>query len=168
MADCTLDVVKAAAEHHGVCIRPVVREVVDLDTGEVRIVAVRCNSTQASKCQACADRNRKFRMAQCREGWHLEQEPVAEREAPSADQVELVTYRSDLTAEYRKAAAEGALDQVDDLREAIREADADLRGEVSAATFHRSIYLRKQLRFGPLADVRTRPICLGARSTSER
>jgi hypothetical protein len=99
----TLDVVKAAAEHHGVCTRPVVREVVDLDTGEVRIVAVRCNSTQASKCQACADRNRKSRMAQCREGWHLEQEPVAEREAPSSDQVELVTYRSDLTAEYRKA-----------------------------------------------------------------
>ncbi|SFR21989.1 hypothetical protein SAMN04488564_10625 [Lentzea waywayandensis] len=125
----TLDVVKAAAEHHGVCTRPVVREVVDLDTGEVRIVAVRCNSTQASKCQACADRNRKSRMAQCREGWHLDQEPVAEREAPSTDQVELVTYRSDLTAEYRKAAAEGALDQVDDLREAIREADADLRGE---------------------------------------
>lgn len=125
----TLDVIKAAAEQHGVCTRPVMREVVDLDTGEVRIVAVRCNSTQASKCPACADRNRRSRMAQCREGWHLDHEPITERETPTADQVALVRYRSDLTAEYRKAEAEGAVDQVDDLREAIREADADLRRE---------------------------------------
>ncbi|ACU40163.1 replication initiator [Actinosynnema mirum] len=125
----SLDVVKAAAEQHGVCTRPILREVVDLDSGEVRIVGVRCNSTQASKCAACADRNRRSRMAQCREGWHLDAEPVAERHAPNSDQVGLVTYRADLTAEYRRAAAEGDHDQVEDLREGIREADADLRAE---------------------------------------
>ncbi|ROP40281.1 replication initiator [Saccharothrix texasensis] len=125
----SLDVVKAAAEQHGVCTRPVLREVVDLDTGEVRIVGIRCNSTQATKCPACAERNRRSRMAQCREGWHLDHEPVAERHAPTTDQVELVTYRSDLTAEYRRAVAEGAVDQVEDLREGIREADADLKRE---------------------------------------
>ncbi|GAB2990100.1 replication initiator [Saccharothrix stipae] len=125
----SLDVVKAAAEQHGVCTRPVLREVVDLDTGEVRIVGIRCNSTQASKCPACAERNRRSRMAQCREGWHLDHEPIAERHAPTTDQVELVTYRSDLTAEYRRAVAEGAEDQVEDLREGIREADTDLKRE---------------------------------------
>ncbi|MFJ6675889.1 replication initiator [Actinosynnema sp. NPDC091369] len=125
----SLDVVKAAAEQYGVCTRPVLREVVDLDTGEVRIVGIRCNSTQASKCPACAERNRRSRMAQCREGWHLDHEPVAERHAPTVDQIELVTYRSDLTAEYRSAVAEGAVDQVEDLREGIREADIDLKRE---------------------------------------
>ncbi|MFS8101942.1 replication initiator protein [Lentzea alba] len=125
----SLDVVKAAAEQHGVCTRPVLREVFDLDTGEVRIVAIRCNATQASKCPACSERNRKSRMTQCREGWHLDHEPIAEREAPTPDQVALVTYRSDLTAEYRKAEASNELDHVDDLREAIREADSDLRRE---------------------------------------
>ncbi|GAA3877199.1 hypothetical protein GCM10022243_47530 [Saccharothrix violaceirubra] len=125
----TLDVVKAAAEQHGVCVRPVLREVVDLDSGEVRIVGVRCNSTRTSRCPACADRNRRSRMAQCREGWHLATEPVAERHAPTADQVALITYRADLTAEYRRAKHEDAHDQVDDLREALREADADIRAE---------------------------------------
>ncbi|SMD25066.1 hypothetical protein SAMN05660733_07970 [Lentzea albidocapillata] len=125
----TLDVVKAAAEQHGVCVRPVLGEVVDLDTGEVRMVGVRCNSTVASKCPACADRNRRSRMAQCREGWHLDHEPVAERETATSDQIELVTYRSDLTAEYRQAQGEQDAEQVEDLREAIREADSDLRRE---------------------------------------
>nr|WP_308202384.1 replication initiator [Lentzea flava] len=83
----------------------------------------------ASKCPACADRNRRSRMAQCREGWHLDHEPVAEQEAPTSDQVELVTYRTDLTAEYRQAQREQDAAQVEDLREAIREADSDLRRE---------------------------------------
>ncbi|RKT53070.1 hypothetical protein C8E97_1618 [Saccharothrix australiensis] len=125
----TLDVVKAAAEQHGVCTRPVLREVVDRDTGEVRIVGIRCNATQASKCPACADRNRRSRMAQCREGWHLDHEPVAERHTPTADQVALVVHRSDLTAEYRRAVASGELGDADDLREGIRETDTDLRRE---------------------------------------
>ncbi|MEV0678071.1 replication initiator [Actinosynnema sp. NPDC050436] len=125
----TLDVVKAAAEQHGVCTRPVLREVVDLDAGEVRIVGIRCNSTQATKCPACADRNRRSRMAQCREGWHLDHEPVAERHAPTDDQVALVTHRSDLTAGYRHAVAAGELGDADDYREGIRETDSDLRRE---------------------------------------
>ncbi|XVV07823.1 replication initiator [Actinosynnema sp. CA-248983] len=125
----TLDVVKAAAEQHGVCVRPVLREVVDLDTGEVRIVGIRCNSTQASKCPSCADRNRRSRMAQCREGWHLDHEPVAERHTPTPDQVALVVHRSDLTAAYRQAVAEGQPADAEDLREGIRETDIDLRRE---------------------------------------
>ena len=125
----SLDVVKAAAEAHGVCTRPVMREVVDLDTYAVRIVAVRCNSTQATKCPACADRNRKSRMAQCREGWHLDAEPVAERETPNDAQIAVATVRADLTTEYRQAQAGGDPVLLEDLRDGIRDADADLRTE---------------------------------------
>lgn len=68
------------AETNGVCIRPVVHHVTDTVTGEVRVVATRCGATLASKCSPCAHRNRVLRMQQCREGWHLEDEPT--REAP--------------------------------------------------------------------------------------
>ena len=125
----SLDVIKATAVQHGVCVRPVLREVVDLDTGEVRIVGIRCNATQASKCPACAERNRRSRMQQCREGWHLEAEPVAEREQPSADAVALATYRADLTHQFRQAQHEGDADAQEDLADAIRDADTDLRRE---------------------------------------
>nr|WP_246186783.1 replication initiator [Microlunatus speluncae] len=36
---------------------------------------ISCGSTRADRCQPCADRNRKLRMTQCREGWHLDTEP---------------------------------------------------------------------------------------------
>ena len=66
------------AEANGVCTRPVVHEVTDTVTGQVRMVSTRCGATLASKCVPCARRNRVLRMQQCREGWHLEEEPVAQ------------------------------------------------------------------------------------------
>jgi hypothetical protein len=38
-------------------------------------VLVPCGHTLAHVCPGCAERARTLRAAQCREGWHLEDEP---------------------------------------------------------------------------------------------
>jgi hypothetical protein len=55
--------------------RRVVQKVTDLETGTVEFVPIRCGSTQARLCPACADKNRRLRIQQCREGWHRTTEP---------------------------------------------------------------------------------------------
>src|SRR5262245_6778316 len=69
------ELVREAAVAQGVCARPVISRVTDLDTGEVRLVPIWCGSTRADRCPACAERARRLRMQQCREGWHLDTEP---------------------------------------------------------------------------------------------
>jgi hypothetical protein len=69
------ELVHEAAVAQGVCARPVISKVTDLDTGEVRLVPIWCGSTREDRCPACAERARRLRMQQCREGWHLETEP---------------------------------------------------------------------------------------------
>jgi hypothetical protein len=66
-----LDVLVAAAERHGVCVRPFTMQVTNPDTAETRYVPVPCGSTLESICGPCARKARALRMAQCREGWHL-------------------------------------------------------------------------------------------------
>ena len=78
------DVITATAEQHGVCVRPFTMEVGDLDTGELRYVAVPCGSTVESQCGPCARKARALRMAQCREGWHMTDEPDFTPDAPTA------------------------------------------------------------------------------------
>ena len=68
-------VVRDLAVEHGACIRPVQLRRTNLDTGEVDQVLVPCGHTLASVCPSCAERARSLRAAQCREGWHLEDEP---------------------------------------------------------------------------------------------
>ncbi|MGH3500955.1 MAG: replication initiator [Nocardioidaceae bacterium] len=53
------DVVKAAAEEHGVCTRPVALRRINVDTGQSEIIDVPCGATLASKCMPCAERARK-------------------------------------------------------------------------------------------------------------
>jgi hypothetical protein len=122
-----LDVAKAAAEQHGVCVRPFAMEVVDPDTGELRYVAVPCGSTVESQCGSCARKARALRQTQCREGWHLAVEPDFTPAPPSADQTAQLTVRADLVAAYRDAVDEGRGGDADELRDAIHEADAELR-----------------------------------------
>src|SRR6266566_584380 len=86
------EVVIATAEQHGVCIRPFTMEVGDTQTGELRYVAMPCGSTIESVCGPCARKARALRMTQCREGWHLTDEPVFERDEPNADQTAQLTY----------------------------------------------------------------------------
>ena len=63
---------RAAAESHGVCVRPILQELVDTLTGSTSTVALPCGSTRANVCRPCADKARRLRMQQCREGWHRE------------------------------------------------------------------------------------------------
>jgi hypothetical protein len=55
-----------------------------LDGGRLRDDRrTRCGSTRAVVCAPCADRNRRLRMQQCREGWHLDTEPEAGQDVPA-------------------------------------------------------------------------------------
>lgn len=72
----TATMVQAVAEKLGVCQRPHVRRVTDRATGETTSVPIPCGSTRASVCPACADKARRLRMQQCREGWHLAEDPL--------------------------------------------------------------------------------------------
>jgi hypothetical protein len=69
------ELVHEAAVAQAVCARPVISRVTDLETGEVCLVPIWCGSTREDRCPACADRARRLRMQQCREGWHLDTEP---------------------------------------------------------------------------------------------
>ena len=68
--------VQAAADKLDVCRRPLLRKVTDRATGQVTSVPIACGSTRESVCPACADKARRLRMHQCREGWHLVDDPL--------------------------------------------------------------------------------------------
>src|SRR5579863_10036897 len=88
-------VVRDVAIEQGACIRPVQLRRRNLDTGEVDQVLVPCGHTLASACPACAERNKTLRAAQCREGWHLEDEPAITPGPATADQKRLVELRAE-------------------------------------------------------------------------
>jgi hypothetical protein len=76
-----------------VCVRPFTMEVGDRDTGELRYVPVPCGSTVESVCLPCAKKAKALRQVQCREGWHLTEEPDFTSRPPTEDQPELMTFR---------------------------------------------------------------------------
>jgi hypothetical protein len=121
------DVVTALAEQHGVCVRPFTMEVGDPDTGELRYVPMPCGSTVESVCGPCARKARALRMVQCREGWHLDEEPVFDRDQPTGEQTAQLAVRADLVALYQAAVDTGQAGDAEELRESIREADEELR-----------------------------------------
>lgn len=88
------EALRELAEAHRVCVRPVVHQVLDSETGKVRIVATPCKATMASKCPPCAKKNRALRMQQCREGWHLDTEPEREERQPAEESVQPRRIRS--------------------------------------------------------------------------
>jgi DNA invertase Pin-like site-specific DNA recombinase len=127
-------VVEAVAVDHGVCVRPVPVRRIDLETGEAAIIDVPCGATLAAKCQPCAERAKRLRMAQCREGWHAETEPILEPDPPTPEQCWLVRVRADLeAARARLADAEaGTVDKqtgltLDEVEELISEVEEELR-----------------------------------------
>ena len=101
------DVVKAVALDYGACIRPVQLRKTNLDTGEVEQVLIPCGSTLARVCPPCAERARVLRAAQCREGWHLEEEPTADPHPPDDYQKWLIETLADLQADSDQAEAQG-------------------------------------------------------------
>ena len=58
-----------------VCVRPLVRRVIDQATGDETKVAIPCGATREAVCPSCADKARRLRIQQCAEGWHRTDEP---------------------------------------------------------------------------------------------
>lgn len=87
------------------CVHPIPVRRVDPETGATDIVDVPCGATVSSKCPSCAERARLLRVTQCRQGWHLDVEPMLEPDDPSDEQLELATLRADLEAVRARAVA---------------------------------------------------------------
>lgn len=71
----TAAMAREVATQHGVCIRPLIRRVLDRETGLETRIALSCGSTRASVCPACAENARRLRIQQCAAGWHRDSEP---------------------------------------------------------------------------------------------
>ena len=123
----TTEVAQAIAEQHGVCIRPLAMRRIDTTTGRVEVVLVPCGSTREDQCPPCADKARRLRMAQCRQGWHLETEPVTERAKPTEDHKELMAARADLANAYTECQANGDDQVCEQIAESVAELDTELR-----------------------------------------
>lgn len=121
------EIAVAAAEKVGVCVRPLVMGTVNLDTGATDYVAVPCKSTIESQCPTCAKKARLLRIQQCREGWHLDHEPVQPPNLPTSGQTALLRSRADLVAAYRAAESDNDPETVAELRLAVGEIDTQLR-----------------------------------------
>ena len=151
-------VVKDLAAEHGACLRPVQLRRTEIDTGHVEQVLIPCGHTLASVCPSCAERARILRAAQCREGWHLDHEPVIDPDPATEDQRALVTHRAE-TQEGRDLLASEGLDtteldeRIGELDEAIT--DAGLRGRSC---------LRGRAATAPPGAARTPLPCHAARS----
>jgi hypothetical protein len=121
------DVAQAIAEQHGVCVQPLAMRRIELTTGRVEIVPVPCGSTREDQCRPCADKARRLRMAQCREGWHLDTEPAIQRAKPSDEQQELMATRADLLAAYAECKANDDVETCEQIADSVAELDATLR-----------------------------------------
>jgi hypothetical protein len=123
----TADVAQALAEQHGVCIRPLAMRRIDTTTGRTDIVPVPCGSTRQDQCPPCAEKARRLRMTQCREGWHLDAEPITDRAKPTEEHKELMATRADLLAVYTECRAIGDEITCEQIAESVAELDTELR-----------------------------------------
>jgi hypothetical protein len=158
------DVVRELAVEHGGCVRPVQLRRTDLETGQTERVLVPCGHTLAFVCPACAERKRTLRAAQCREGWHLDREPVIEPDSPDDEQRMWVENRAEVQQWRDSAEAAGGDTGEDDAL--IAELDeeitrAGMRGKVlpdRAARRHRSTRRRQDTPDLPRRKVAPRTI----------
>jgi hypothetical protein len=146
-------VVKDLAAEHGACQRPVQLRRTSIDTGHIEQVLIPCGHTLASVCPPCAERAKLLRAAQCREGWHLDREPVIEPDPATDEQKGKVTDRAEVQAD-RDALANEGLDTTDlderigDLDQQIT--DAGVRGNVLPARPRRHRSTRRRQDAAPL------------------
>jgi hypothetical protein len=119
------DVVRELAITNGGCVRPVQLRRIDTDTGEIDQVLVPCGHTLASVCPSCAERAKTLRAAQCREGWHLDHEPIVQADEPDDVQRMWVELRAEHQAARDQAHAAG-----EDTTE-LDELNADLDEEIT-------------------------------------
>src|SRR5437660_8401206 len=121
------EVAQVLAQQHGVCIRPLAMRRIDTTTGRSDIVPVPCGSTREDQCPRCADKARRLRMAQCRQGWHLDTEPVIDRATPSEEHTELMAARADLVAAYTECKTRGDEISCEQIADSVTELDTELR-----------------------------------------
>ncbi|WP_218581886.1 helitron helicase-like domain-containing protein [Nocardia cyriacigeorgica] len=120
-------VATALADEEKVCRRPVPMRAEDPKTLQVNYIGTPCKSTIESVCPACAAQARYLRMTQCREGWHLDSEPVHECNEPTDQQKDLIAARADMFAQYRDAAAINDREAMAGIREVVASLDVELR-----------------------------------------
>src|SRR4051812_9782599 len=101
-------VVEAVAVQNGVCIRLIPLQRIDIATGKAEVVDMPCGATLESKCPSCAKRARQLRLAQCRDGWHLDHEPVVTTEGPDEQQRFLVELRAEAQTHRDEAGGDEA------------------------------------------------------------
>jgi hypothetical protein len=118
-------VVEDLAVESGACIRPIQLRRTNLDTGEQDTVLVPCGHTLASACPSCAERAKTLRAAQCREGWHLEDEPGVQPDPATEDQKWWIEKRAE-AQQLRDQAAAGQ--DTTDLDGLIGELDEEING----------------------------------------
>ncbi|MFE0458119.1 replication initiator [Kitasatospora sp. NPDC058965] len=150
------DVLQAVAEENGVCIRPVAVRRTDVLTGETEVVDIPCGATRASICPTCAERKRRLRAAQCREGWHLTAEPALDADPANDEQRFLAGLRADLTKAH--ACATGAeADELASLLVDVDEqlADSGMRGTLAPAGAARRVRSTKRRQDTPDLPRRT-------------
>jgi hypothetical protein len=158
------EVVKDLAVEHGACIRPIQLRRTNLDTGETDTVLVPCGHTLAHVCPSCAERARTLRAAQCREGWHLEDEPDITPDPATEHQRWWIEKRAE-AQQLRDQAASAGQDTAD-LDELVRELDeeitkAGMRGKAAPdrpARRHRSTRRRQDAPDLPRRKINPRTI----------
>ena len=128
------DAIRKIAEASGACLRPVQLRKTDTRTGKSEQVMIPCGATLASVCPPCAERAKWLRAAQCREGWHLEDEPDLTPAAPNEMQQYWLTLRAEVQADRDRAEAAG--EDTTDLDELAAELDTEItragvRGKVT-------------------------------------
>ena len=123
----TTEVAQHLAEQHGVCVRPLAMRRIDTTTGRVDVVPVPCGSTREDQCRPCADKARRLRMVQCREGWHLEEEPTVTHAKPTEEHKALLAARADLFSAYAQCRQAGDMLACEQIAESVAELDSALR-----------------------------------------
>jgi hypothetical protein len=156
-------VVEAVAVQESVCVRPVAMRRVNVDTGETTIIPAPCGATLASKCPPCAERARRLRMAQCKAGWHLDDEPLPPADPPDDEMKELGRLRADLEAIRADAATTGDPASVADTDTLIGQidehlADLGVRGKIAPDNRERPRRARSTRRRQDVADLPRLPV----------
>ncbi|MDT3444275.1 replication initiation protein [Pseudofrankia sp. BMG5.37] len=156
-------VVEAVAVEEGVCVRPIALRRVDLDTGETTIIPAPCGATLASKCPPCAERARRLRMAQCKSGWHLDDEPLPPPDPPSDEAKDLGRFRADLEALRKESEQAGDTANVADIDGVIGHVDEALaelgvRGKAAPDNRERPRRTRSTRRRQDAADLPRLPV----------
>src|SRR6266851_1903563 len=158
------EVVRQVAAEHGACLRPVQLRRTDIATGQAEQVLVPCGHTLASVCPPCAERAKTLRAAQCREGWHLDHEPVIEPDEPDGMQRWWIEKRAETQAERDHAETGGQdTDDLDALNSELDEeiTRAGMRGNVlpaRPARRHRSTRRRQDAPDLPRRKVDARTV----------